>query len=182
MFGIGVVRRLAAVKRLFAFKHHPPVFTTRDLGKAFDEKPDVLNVTLNRLVQAGVLVRAARGVYVHKFAPNQNDLLEHIAKAIRRSSHSYVSLESALSQYSVISQLPQRLTVMTTGRKGVFDTPFGTIEFTHTQRSPLDIQNGCVDVGRPLRLASKETAYLDLKRVGQNLDLVDMRVLNDEEW
>ena len=177
------MRQLVAIEKLFAFQHRQsPVFTTRDLGKIFDEKPGVLNVTLNRLVKAGVLVRAVKEVYVHKFAPNQNDVLEHIAKAMRRASHSYVSLESALSQYNVISQLPQRLTIMTTGRKGVYETPFGTIEFTHTQRNPMDIQNGCVDVGRPLRLATKETAYRDLKRVGRNLDLVDEHMLNEEEW
>ncbi len=41
-------------------------------------------------------------------------------------------LESALSEYGVISQIPiDRLTIMTTGRKGHYKTPYGTIEFTH---------------------------------------------------
>lgn len=177
------MRQLAAIEKLFDFQHRQSaVFTTRDLGKIFDEKPGSLNVTLNRLVKAGVLVRAVREVYVHRFSPNQSDLLEHIARAMRRGCHSYVSLETALSQYNVISQLPQRLTIMTTGRKGVYTTPFGMIEFTHTKRKPMDIQGGCVDVGRPLRLATKETAYRDLKRVGRNLDLVDEHALNEDDW
>jgi len=45
-----------------------------------------------------------------------------------------------LSEYGVISQIPlDRLTVMTTGRKGIYKTIYGTIEFTHTKRSVENI-------------------------------------------
>ncbi|PHM28446.1 hypothetical protein [Xenorhabdus budapestensis] len=63
-----------------------------------------------------------------------------LAKAMRRGEYNYVSLESALSEYGAISQIPiDRLTVMTTGRKGTYKTPFGIIEFTHTKRSAPNI-------------------------------------------
>ena len=81
--------------------------------------------------------------------------LENVAKAMRRGEYNYVSLESALSEYGVISQIPMRLTVMTTGRKGEVNTPFGTIEFTHTSRPIHDILDDIHDIGRPLRLAGK---------------------------
>ncbi len=45
--------------------------------------------------------------------------IEYVAKSLRRGEYNYISLESALSKYGVISQIPiDRLTVMTTGRKG----------------------------------------------------------------
>ena len=78
--------------------------------------------------------------------------------------YSYVSLESALSLYGAISQVPiDRLTVLTTGREGEFKTPFGVIEFTHTKRSVSEIIENVVQTGRPLRLATRITAYRDLQ-------------------
>lgn len=100
--------------------------------------------------------------------------IEHVARALRRGEYNYVSLESALSEYGVISQIPlDRLTVMTTGRKGVYHTALGTIEFIHTKRKPTAILEGVVDAGRPLRLATPHTAWRDLKRVGRNTHLVN---------
>ena len=40
---------------------------------------------------------------------------------------------------------------MTTGRKGVFETPIGTIEFTHTQKSIAKILDSTLVIGRPLK-------------------------------
>jgi len=97
---------------------------------------------------------------------------------LRRGDYSYVSLESALSEYGAISQIPiDRLTVMTTGRKGEYKTPYGTIEFTHTKRNLQNILQSMRDVGRPLRLANPMAAWRDLKRTGRNTHLVEERVL-----
>ena len=81
---------------------------------------------MDRLVKIaiiGVLMRAVSGVYVNALSANGfTHTLENIAKAMRRGEYSYVSLESALSEYGVISQIPMRLTIMTTGRKGEVTT------------------------------------------------------------
>ncbi|CDH34911.1 conserved hypothetical protein [Xenorhabdus bovienii str. Intermedium] len=104
-----------------------------------------------------------------------------IAKTMRRGEYNYVSLESALSEYGAISQIPiDRLTVMTTGRKGEYNTPFGTVEFTHTKRAVSDIINHIQDVGRPLRLANKQAAYRDLKRAGRNTHLVEKEMVYED--
>ncbi len=82
-----------------------------------------------------------------------------------------------LSEYGAISQVPiDRLTVMTTGRRGTYTTPYGTIEFTHTSRGLPDILVGSREVGRPLRLATPQTAWRDLKRVGRNIHIMDESV------
>ncbi|WP_318375665.1 type IV toxin-antitoxin system AbiEi family antitoxin [Enterobacter sp.] len=159
------------------------VFTLADLNKIFaEDSPKTLQAGLNRLVKDGLLARPVRGIYVFNFAHSQDSYtIEHIARALRRGEYNYVSLESALSEYGIISQIPiDRLTVMTTGRKGTYATPFGTIEFTHTKRQQQDILAGVVQTNRPLKIATPEYALRDLKRVGRNVHLVNEKaLLND---
>jgi hypothetical protein len=152
------------------------VFSTQDISKLFPEDTKrALQAGIQRLIKQGILRRATKGVFIYALSQHQHKFpLERIAKTMRRGEYSYLSLESALSEYGVISQIPMdRITVMTTGRKGEYKTPFGTIEFTHTQRTPMDIVNNSTLVGRPLRMATKQAAYRDLKRVGRNIHLVD---------
>lgn len=159
------------------------VFSKQDLSKLFPEdNQKTLEEGLIRLVKAGLLVRACRGIYVNDFAQSKDSyVIEHVAKALRRGEYNYVSLESILSEYGVISQIPlDRLTIMTTGRKGTYQTPYGVIEFTHTKRSVADILNSIKDVaGRPLRVASKQAALRDLRRVGRNINLLQQE--DDDE-
>lgn len=159
------------------------VFTLHDLAKLFpDDNPKTLQEGVNRLVRAGLLQRACRGVYVFPLARSADShTLERIAAALRRGEYNYISLESALSEHGAISQAPvDRLTVMTTGRKGTYRTPWGTIEFTHTKRSVTDILASIRNVARPLRLATPEAAWRDLKRVGRNTHLVDEEALQHD--
>ena len=94
-----------------------------------------LRVMLHRLVENGVLVRAARGIYVNPAARNMpDDPREWLVPYLRPREFSYVSLESVLSPRSVISQISNALTCMTTGSSGSFATKWGDIQFTHTQR------------------------------------------------
>jgi predicted transcriptional regulator of viral defense system len=156
------------------------VFTLTDLAKVFHEdNPRTLKGGLSRLVASGLLERAARGVYVYPMAHSRDSyVIEHIAKALRRGEYNYVSLESALSEYGAISQIPlDRLTVMTTGRKGIYKTAYGTIEFVHTKRPVKELLARMSNVERPLHLATPLAAWGDLKRVGRNAHLVDETVL-----
>jgi hypothetical protein len=77
-----------------------------------------------------------------------------------------------LSEAGVISQVTTSLTCMTTGSPGRFDTPWGTIEFTHTDRAiKLGVDVHSRDDG--VFEASIERAARDLRRVGRNTDLID---------
>jgi predicted transcriptional regulator of viral defense system len=160
------------------------IFTKGDLSKLFaEDSAKTLTEGLGRLVKNGLLERACRGIYVNPHAHCFDGyVLERIVGFLRRGEYNYVSLESMLSEYGVISQIPiDRLTVMTTGRKGIYQTPYGVIEFTHTGRSPADIINNIIKIeGRPLRVATKEAAWRDLKRVRRNLQMVNIAELNDE--
>lgn len=159
------------------------VFTRRQLAKLFPgDGPKAFAAGLERLVRSGLLVRACRGVYVNPAAHSLNSrVIERIALALRPGAYCYDSLESLLSEYGAISQIPlDRLTVMTTGRKGIHKTPYGVIEFTHTKRPVGDVLGGVLQVeGRPLCIATPAIAWRDLKRVGRNVQLVDQQVLAD---
>jgi predicted transcriptional regulator of viral defense system len=156
------------------------IYSLNDLAKLFPEdSPRTLQEGVNRLVKSGILQRVSRGIYLYALSHSKDShVIEFIAKTLRRGNYNYVSLESALSEYGAISQIPiDRLTVMTTGRKGIYKTPYGTIEFTHTKRKLRDILKSMKDVGRPLRLAHPMAAWRDLKRTGRNTHLVDERML-----
>ncbi len=167
-----VIKRLADIDR----RTGNYVFTGGDLAKICrEDSVRSFQATLTRLVRAGVLERVTRNVFVYALSVNYltGDTIERIAVALRRGAFSYLSLESALSEYGVINQCPvDRITVMTTGRKGEFKTPFGVIEFTHTERSYAEVRSCCKEVGRPLHMATWRAALRDLRRVGRNTDLI----------
>lgn len=176
------MEKLVAINTLDKFSHQGRyVFHFNDLKNMFsDESERTLKASLKRLVDTNILTRATQGVYVYNRAPKDSFILEHLAKTIRRGEYNYISLESALSQYGVISQIPMdRLTVMTTGRGGEFKTPWGVIELTHTQRSVSDILNSTIETKSPIKFAKKETALRDLQRVGRNTHLIDTRELKN---
>ena len=106
----------SAIKRLHEFdmKGHY-VYRHGDLRKLFIEDSErAFTAGLKRLLNAGVLERVVRGVYVYCLSSRTKsvDTIEHIAKALRQGEYNYISLESALSEYGVISQIPiDRLTI-----------------------------------------------------------------------
>ncbi len=78
--------------------------------------------------------------------------LESIAVVLRSGEYSYISLETALSQYSIISQMTiNTLTIITTGRSQTY-----TNTYTYRQSN------------HPLRIATPALALNDLKRVQRN--------------
>ncbi len=159
------------------------VFTLADIQAVMDEKNlSTLKSGVARLVGSGVLVRAALNVYVNPRAASFDParVIENIATTLRRGEYNYVSLESALSEYGVISQIPMQLTVMTTGRSGFFTTPWGSIEFTHTARSREEVAEMRLErEGHALCIAPLEVALRDQRRVGRNLDMIDNDVVEE---
>ena len=136
------------------------------------------------MVADRLLQRVARGLYVNPAASSKNRwIAEEIGRKLRPGNLFYVSLESVLSEYGVISQIPiNRMTVMTTGASGLIETPYGTIEFTHTKRGKAEIvKRTLAPKGRPLRIATKQAAVRDLLRVGRNVNMMDLNALEDEQ-
>ncbi len=177
------MRTVEAVKILAEWDRYGwNVFTLSDMRKLFpDQSEKTLSESLRRLVQNGLLERVANGIFVNPLSiQNRVGMFERMACAIRRGEYNYISLECALSQWGVISQIPQAyLTIVTTGRKGLFNTPYGVIEFTHTQQSALKILKNTIQGERSLRIATAHTALRDLRRVGRNLHLIDIEEMQE---
>jgi predicted transcriptional regulator of viral defense system len=165
-------------------KHKVFVFTLNDVRNWFaNESNQTLKAALARYVKQGIIEHLCRGVYLHSHAKSRNAyVLEYTAKALRRGHYNYISLESLLSAAGVISQVPLSvLTVVTTGRSQIYQTKYGTIEFTHTKRPVKDILLGTYTADEnPLRLAKVDKALDDLKRVKRNTHLIDVDEVNDD--
>jgi hypothetical protein len=132
---------------------------------------------MKRLADQEVLIRAARGVYVNPHARSMpSDVRAGLIRFLRPRELSYVSLEAKLSEAGAISQVATALTCMTTGSSGRIDTPWGTIEFTHTDRH---IRPGTDVHARDdgVLEATVERAARDLRRVGRNSGLIDEETL-----
>jgi predicted transcriptional regulator of viral defense system len=148
--------------------------TLPNLRIMFPEPLKTFRKSLGRMERLGLVVRVARGIYLNPRARSLPlDLLSVLVSFLRPWCFNYLSLESALSEAGIISQMPSRLTVMTTGRKGVFETPYGIIEFVHTSRSEDEILKEVnYDSFREIYVATPQRAERDLRRVGRNTGLI----------
>lgn len=104
--------------------------TVADLEKVLDFKRESLYVTLNRLVRSGILVRLARNIY--GFFTQTSDI-EKIANEIYFPS--YLSFESALSQYGILSQIPHTQTFATTRNTKKMTIAGVEIEYSHLKEN-----------------------------------------------
>lgn len=160
------------------------LFDLNDLSAAFrgTSRP-ALKMLLSRAVADGLLEHPCRGVYLYPRAPYPRGLvLYHIAAKLRSDTIAYISLESALSDAGVISQIPiQWLTVLTGGRSATIECGrFGTIEFVHTARGFHQIGPRLTfDTRCRLWRASVSLALEDMKRCRRPLDLVDWSVVDE---
>jgi hypothetical protein len=138
---------------------------------------------LSRAVKEGYLERACRGLYLYpKAIPNDGLLLFHIAARLRANEFNYISLETALSDAGVISQIPQNwITIMTSGRRNQVNCgQYGIIEFIHTSRSPQDVMKQLsYDTRSGLWRANVGLALDDMRNTHRNLDLIDWSVANE---
>lgn len=138
------------------------------------ESTNTFRTAMVRHVREGLLQRVARGLYLNPFTPLPPWALERLASHLRPQDAMYVSLESALHEHGRMSQIPSRLTLMTSGRRHVQDTPVGTIEFVHTRVPSARWRPRTVFMPeRKLPVATAALAIEDLRKVGRNLDLLE---------
>lgn len=138
---------------------------------------------LSRASEAGTITRICRGLYcVDHATPPNGLLLFHAAARLRADGFNYISLETALSDASVISQVPiNRVTIMSSGRSNVIGCgKFGTIEFVHTRNTPDSLRPKLhYDTGCKMWRASVSQALRDMRATHRSTDLVDWRSANE---
>lgn len=127
-------------------------------------------------VKKGLLRRVVKGLYESVLTPPEPETaIYKIIKKLRSGVLSYISLESQLSHTGDISQVVMdRVTVVTKGRSGRFDTPYGVIEFTHTKKPIEQIApNLYYDTDIKMYRANTEQAITDLKHCQRNLHMLE---------
>jgi hypothetical protein len=170
-----LIQKLDEVDRRGVWAFTPATFSTV-IG---DPKPNYLRLMMKRLADQGVLTRATRGVYVNPHARSMpSDVRGGLIRFLRPRELSYVSLESKLSEVGAISQVTTALTCMTTGSPARFDTPWGAIEFTHTDHGVTLGSDVYVRDDGVLEATVKRSAR-DLRRVGKNTGLLDEETLDE---
>lgn len=160
------------------------LFTTHGLRSLFPTLTDAsFKTLLSRAAESEVLIRVARGLYLYQPAlPADGLLLFHIANILRANEFNYISLETALSDAGVISQIPTHwITIMTSGRNNTIQcSHYGSIEFIHTNQKATEIMHQLTyDHACGMWRASIKQALRDMKATKRNLDLIDWTTANE---
>ncbi len=128
-------------------------FTMADLRKAFRLQPSSLKKAVGRMVEKGILVKLARNVYVpygRQIDPNR------IASQMY-APYAYISFETALSIYGIVSGVPYIVTLAT--YKSPRKTPFFNTEIV-LRRIKKDLFFG-YKLNKGILIAEPEKAILD---------------------
>jgi predicted transcriptional regulator of viral defense system len=160
------------------------LFATNDLRAVVSGISDhSYRALLSRAVSSGLLEHICRGIYLYsKCNPNDGLILYHIANLRRADNFNYISLESALSDAGVISQLPMNyLSLISSGRSNTIKcSGYGTIEYVHSTQKPSDIREQLA-YDQPCKLwrANVQLAIRDMKATHRNCDLINWDIANE---
>ncbi len=168
------VKEMNDIKLIQTLKNfNKSYFTIFDLEKILKAKKDSLYVTLNRLVKSGVLIRLKRGVYQPEFKEPE---LEKTAGELYYPS--YLSFESALSRYGILSQIPYSLVFATTKKSKKIYLMDREIEYRQIKKDYFfgyELNNG-------IYIAEPEKALLDqiymISRGKVSNDLSELSLVN----
>lgn len=174
------IKQLSSILSRLADPDHY-LFSSSDLRGALPGQSDgAFRTLLSRAESAGLLQRICRGIYLFPGVDYPAGLvLYHAAALLRIDYFNYISLETALSDAGVISQLPfSWITLMSSGRSHLVKCgEFGTIEFVHTQKTPDRLSDQLVyDERCHLWRASVSLAMKDMQATRRSLDLVNREV------
>jgi len=103
MTGIEALKKLEKLKKDY--------YSVKDLERILDIPVDNLRKQLTRWVEKGFLIRVAKGIY----APYGTEI-DVLKIANQMYYPSYLSFESVLSKYGILSQVPYTLTFATPKR------------------------------------------------------------------
>jgi predicted transcriptional regulator of viral defense system len=144
-------RDIQLVQNLGRFNKH--YWSVADFQKILGYKNrQTLLVVLHRLVSQGVLTRVRRGIYRVSI-----NLVEGALLANLLYTPSYLSFESALSRYGILSQIPYTITLATTRRSKKMTLDGTAVEYRQL-RSDLFFGHR---LEKSLDIAEPEKALLD---------------------
>lgn len=148
---------------------------------AFRDKKRNLMQKLAYFVRAGLIIKVVKGLYANPRArsrPNSLFLLYQVAKHLRPKDIFYESLESMAFEFSLISQCPNRVTFVTSGKAQTYFTSFGIIEFVHkniNQKSFEELLEKSLiffDNEKKIYCATGKLVKEDMKKLKRSVDLL----------
>lgn len=159
------------------------IWSVCDLRMVFDEKPAAFRKTIERLCREGILERVSRGVYLFKSTRrDRHEVLGEAIGELRKGEYCFESLESAASIWGIVPQTPLGgITIMTTGRSGRVTTPFGPVEYVHTDASINEILANTIPRDGFVPLATREYVIHGLRRCGRTTELDEVVALEELE-
>jgi predicted transcriptional regulator of viral defense system len=160
------------------------LFSCADLSSLFPElSTEALYALIGRAVKNELLQRVCRGIYLYPVKGYPSGLLLYkVAARLRAHEFNYISLESALSDSGIISQIPLNwITLMSSGRSHIVDCgKWGHIEFIHTKKTLAQLASDLAyDKKYGLWRASGALALQDMKSTRRDTALIG-EGLNDE--
>ena len=152
-----------------------PYFTVADLEKILGLNRESLYVTLHRLVKAGILVRLRKNTYKLFIADTD---IEKTANELYFPS--YLSFESALSKYGILSQIPYTLTFATTRPSKKMVLSDTAVEFRHLKTDLFfgyTLEGGKY-VAAPEKALLDELYLMSRGRAKLNIEELDLREID----
>jgi predicted transcriptional regulator of viral defense system len=149
----------AALVKSEEFFLDSPIFRTRDFASAIGTTTDSASHQLRKHAQDGFIVRITRGVWANPKHPRFSAY--GIVPYLVGDEQGYVSFLSALQRHGVISQIPAKIFVATTGHSRKLHSPLGEFDFIQVapqfMRDGVEWFQGSVSYG----IATAEKALLD---------------------
>ncbi len=133
-----------------------PAFTTADAAACLGVARAHASKLLGRLSDAGLLVHLARSLWA---VPAEVEALQ-LPGILAAPAPAYVSLQSALFQHGMISQIPEVIYAVSVARTRRADTPLGTVSIHHV--APGFFFGYAPTGPKRVLLATPEKALLDV--------------------
>jgi predicted transcriptional regulator of viral defense system len=138
-----------------------PFLTASDIAAKLKLNPAAANMVASRLAKNGLLIHLARG----RWALNEGINPLALPQALAAPYPAYVSLQSALFHYGMISQIPQVIYAVTVARTRRWSTSLGVVSLH--QVAP-DFFFGYEPLTNGVQIATPEKALLDILYLSPN--------------
>lgn len=154
------------------------IFTPREFYDVFGVSPKTGSVFLSRNLKSGLFVKLRNNYYMLK---DSHPSLQLIANKLYQPS--YISLETALSHYSIIPEVVYAVTSVTTKPTREFKTPKGVFSYQRIKKevftgySPVTLEGHVVLLAEPEKALADYLYFVDLKKTSLN-DRLDLKKIN----
>lgn len=132
-----------------------PFVTTSDIAATLDLSPAAANMVATRLAKNGLLIHLARG----RWALNDGINVLALPQILAAPFPAYISLQTALFHYGMISQVPQVIYAVTVAKTRRWSTSLGIVSLH--QVAP-DFFFGYEPLADGVQIATPEKALLDV--------------------